>query len=62
LVLTDDRTGKLLVDEVEESLGVSGGLDEAGLVDGGVGHRVEGECGGGGGGEEEWIRRMRRKG
>jgi hypothetical protein len=36
LLLTDDGTGELLVDEVEESLGVGGGLDEAGFVDGGV--------------------------
>jgi len=32
----DDGTGKLLVDEVEESLGVGRGLDQAGFVDGGV--------------------------
>jgi len=36
LLLTDDGTGKLLVDEIEESLGVGRGVDEAGFVDGGV--------------------------
>ena len=30
--------GKLLVDELEESLGVGRGLDEAGFVDGGIAH------------------------
>jgi len=36
LLLTDDGTGKLLVDEIEESLGVGRRVDEAGFVDGGV--------------------------
>lgn len=40
LLLTDDGTGKLLVDELEESLGVGRGLDEAGFVDGEVAHCV----------------------
>lgn len=34
----DDGTRKLLVDEVEEGLGVGRGLDEAGFVDGGIAH------------------------
>ena len=36
--LTDDGTSQLLVHELEESWRVSGGLDEAGLVDGRVRH------------------------